>query len=153
MSNLPKLWSESPFKGPFRDISRFQERMDRLMSEFMDLRGQMESTGSDFFPSSEMSEDEKNYNLKVDLPGVKKEDVKIEVDGDHLTVQAERKSEKEEKTKRKYFSEISYGSYLRTFTLPQPIDEKKVDAKYDNGILHITVAKAPENKAKQISIH
>jgi HSP20 family protein len=75
------------------------------------------------------------------------------MDGDRLTIRAERKEEKEENTKKRHLSEIAYGSYLRSFTLPQAIDANKIEAKFDDGVLTVTVPKGQANKAKQISIH
>lgn len=154
MANLPDIWRTGRFANPFREMTRYQERMDRLMNELMGARPEEGALGFDFTPSCEISEEERNYLLKVDLPGVKKENVKVEVDGDRLTIRAERKEEKEEKSKKRYLSEISYGSYVRSFSLPQPIDEKKVEAKFEDGVLMVTVPKTEAaSKAKQISIH
>ncbi len=155
MANPLDLWKGSNrwMSSPFREMSRYQESIDRLMNEIMNLRREEGSLGGDFTPSCEVNEDEKNYIMKFDLPGIKKDQVKVEVDNDRLTVRAERKEEREEKTKKKYLSEISYGSYVRTFTLPQTIDEKKVEAKFEDGVLIINVPKSETPKAKQISIH
>jgi HSP20 family protein len=87
-----------------------------------------------------------------DLPGVSKEQVKVETDKDQLTVRAERKEEKKSETKKKYLTEMYYGSYVRSFTLPSPVDEKKVDAKFENGVLTITIPKTEASKAKQIPV-
>lgn len=153
MANLPNPWRGSFLSHPFRDFSRYQDRLDKLMNEIMDLRGEMPSAGAEFSPSCELTEEDKKFLLKVDLPGVKKDDVKVEVSGDRLTIRAERKTEKEEKDKKRYFSEVSYGNYMRSFSLPQKIDEKSVDAKFDNGVLVVTIPKTEESNAKQISIH
>nr|BFD58657.1 hypothetical protein CKG001_07640 [Bdellovibrio sp. CKG001] len=153
MVNLPSLWRERSLANPFREMSRHQSRIDRLLNELMELRSGELGEELSLMPSSELIEEDKNYLLKVDLPGIKKEDVKVEVEGDRLTIRAERRSEKEEKSKKRYFSEISYGSCMRSFTLPQAIDEKKVDAKFENGVLSVTIPKTAESKSKQISIH
>ncbi|WP_295900993.1 Hsp20/alpha crystallin family protein [uncultured Bdellovibrio sp.] len=156
MANLPDRWRSGRFASPFREFSRYQDRMDRLMNELMGFREEGSPTEFDFSPSCEFSEEEKNYLLKVDLPGVKKENVKVEVDGDRLTIRAERKEEKldeSKEAKKRHLSEISYGSYVRSFTLPQPIDEKKVDAKFEDGVLLVNIPKGEASKAKQISVH
>ncbi|MFM6927799.1 MAG: Hsp20/alpha crystallin family protein [Bdellovibrio sp.] len=152
MANLPDPWRSNRFANPFRELSRYHDRMDRLMNELVGARSEEGAMGLDFAPSCEISEEDRHFLLKVDLPGVKKENVKVEVDGDRLTIRAERKEEKEEKSKRRHLSEISYGSYVRSFTLPQAIDEKKVDAKFEDGVLLVTVPKSEAAKAKQISI-
>ncbi|HEX7676016.1 MAG TPA: Hsp20/alpha crystallin family protein [Bdellovibrio sp.] len=153
MANLPTFWKEHFSSNPLSEISSFQKRIDRMMNELMELRGGSSDSLMDFSPSSEITEEEKNYLLKVDLPGVKKEDVKVEVSGDTMTIKAERKTEKEEKGKKRFLSEISYGSYVRSFTLPQAIDEKKVDAKFENGVLQVSIPKIENAMSKQISIH
>lgn len=153
MANLPSLWKEHFSSSPFKEMSNFQNRIDRMMNELLELKGQSPSSIMDFSPSSEITEEENQYLLKVDLPGVKKEDVKVEVSGDTMTIKAERKTEKEEKSKKRFLSEISYGSYVRSFSLPQSIDEKKVDAKFENGVLQIAIPKTETSKSKQISVH
>lgn len=148
MANLPSM-------GRGSRLSRYQDRMDRFFNELLDLRDEETGLTGDFAPSCEIIEEDRNFVLKADLPGVKKEDVKVEVMGDRLTIRAERREEKEAKDgkgKLRHISEISYGSYIRSFTLPQPINEKNVDAKFENGVLFVTVPKAEESKAKQISI-
>lgn len=91
-------------------------------------------------------------NRKPDLPGVSKEQVKVEVNKDQLTVFAERKEEKKYDSKKKFLSEVHYGFYSRTFTLPGSMDEKKVDAKFENGVLTVTVPKTEALQSKQIPI-
>ena len=90
MANIPSLWRERSLSNPFREFPRFQDRIDRLMNELMELRGG-EAEGMSLMPSSELIEEDKQYLLKVDLPGIKKEDVKVEVEGERLTIRAERK--------------------------------------------------------------
>ncbi len=154
MANLPELWRTTQFMNPMREFSRIQDRMERLMNELTEIRGGAGGTVEfDFAPSCEMSEGDKSYLLKIDLPGVRKEDVNVEAHENRLTIRAERREEKEDKSKRRHISEISYGSYVRSFTLPQTIDEKRVDAKFQDGVLHVTIPKTEESKAKQISIH
>ncbi|MDG0818153.1 Hsp20/alpha crystallin family protein [Bdellovibrio svalbardensis] len=152
MANIPDLFRSNRFASPFREIARMQQDMDRIMNELVGTSEKSLSQFS-FSPTCEVSEQENSYQMKFDLPGVKKEQVKVEVDGSQLTIRAERKEEKEEKTKKKHLSEISYGEYVRSFTLPQPIDEKKVDAKFEDGVLLVTVPKTEASKARQISIH
>lgn len=154
MANLPDVWRSARFASPFRELSRYQERMDRLMNELLGSRGEEGAMGFDFSPSCEITEEDRSYLLKVDLPGVKKENVKVEVEGDRLTIRADRKEEREEKSKRRHLSEISYGSYVRSFNLPQPIDESKVDARFEDGVLHVSIPKMEgSSKTKQISVH
>jgi HSP20 family protein len=125
--SLINRMSESGIFSPFREMTRLQDSFDRLFSEFSDLRRQNGLTEFEFSPSCEVSEDKGNYILKFDLPG-KQDD------------------------ERKHLSEISYGSFIRTFTMPGPIDEKKVNASFGNGVLTVTVPKNTNGKTKQISV-
>ncbi|MGE0632946.1 MAG: Hsp20/alpha crystallin family protein [Pseudobdellovibrionaceae bacterium] len=153
MSNALEKWFDNRRTSSFRDLSPLHESFDRLFKEFMDLKKINGSRDLEFSPTCEVAEEGNNYVLKFDLPGVSKDQVVVEVDNDQLTVRAERKEEKKTETKKKYLSETYYGSYVRSFTLPGPMDEKKVDAKFENGVLTITVPKTESFKAKQIPVH
>jgi HSP20 family protein len=78
--------------------------------------------------------------------------VRIEIHENQLTVSGERREEKKEEAKRYHFSEVSYGNFLRTFTLPANIDAERVDAKFENGVLNVTVAKTETARARQVAI-
>lgn len=149
MSNALDFW-----KGTrLTDFSSFQDSFDRLFNEMLTLRRGGTKDERPFFPSCEVTETPQSYCLKFDLPGVKKDQVKIEIDGDRFTVSAERREERKEENKKRHVSEISYGSYTRTFTIPGPIEEAKVEAKFDNGVLSVTIPKNEEpKKTKQIQI-
>jgi HSP20 family protein len=112
------------------------------------------------FPSEEMVwapainvlEKEDKFLVKVELPGVKEEDVNVTVAGGTLTVEGEKKAESEVKKKGYYYSETSYGSFSRSITLPSTVDASKIEANYDKGVLEISLPKAPEVKAKKIRV-
>lgn len=146
---LPSLWQRET--EPFRSFSRLQNDLDRFFEDFTSNRS-TPTTGA-FSPSLELSEDKSNYIMKFDIPGVRKEDVSVEVDGNVLTVTAERREEKKSEDRRNRYSEISYGSYARSCTLPSAVDEKKVDAKFEDGVLTVTIPKTETSKAKQIAVH
>lgn len=156
MANPLELWSDNRWlRNPMRDFSRRQDVFDRLFNEMLSLQ-QSGDLKMDFSPSCEVIEEDKHFLMKFDLPGVNKDQVKITIDKDQLTIQAERKEEQKSEDKKKYFSEIAYGSYVRTFTLPDVIDEKQVDAKFENGVLSVRIPKVEQKKqsqAKQIAIH
>lgn len=101
----------------------------------------------------EISETPEAFLLKFDVPGLKKEDIKIDLNNNRLTVSGERKEERRDEGNHKvHYSELSYGSFTRSYTFPTVVDAEKVEAAYDGGMLKITVAKAGTAKAKQISI-
>lgn len=150
---LEKWFDKKQQLSPFRDFSQIQESFDRLFNEFTNWKKTNGMQGFDFSPSCDIAEEGNSYVLTFDLPGVTKDQVKVEADNDQLTIRAERKEEKKTESKKKYLSEVHYGSYARTFTLPGPIDEKKIDAKFENGVLTVTVPKTESTKTKQIPVH
>ncbi|OYZ22299.1 MAG: hypothetical protein B7Y39_07805 [Bdellovibrio sp. 28-41-41] len=153
MSNSIEKWFDNKRLSPFRDLPLMQDSFDRLFNDFVSLRKANGVQDFSFSPSCEVAEEGGNFVMKFDLPGVPKELVKVEVENDRLTIHAERKEEKKSESKKKYISEMSYGSYTRTFTLPGPVEEKKVDAKFENGVLTVTIPKTESTKAKQIPVH
>ena len=148
--NLPSLWRRQG-RDPFGALSNLQRDFERLFDELTDVESR--TLHSEFLPSCELIEDKANYLVRFDMPGVKKEDVNIQIDENHLTVSAERREEKTGEDRRSRFSEISYGSYQRSFSLPTLVDAGKIDAKFENGVLTLTMPKLPSSKAKQISVH
>jgi HSP20 family protein len=144
-ANLPVM------HNPWRAMTELQNEMDRWFGNTMSAFPEIPS-GFDFSPTADFQESDKEFALKLDIPGIKKEDVKIEVENNTLTVSGERKDQKEEKDSKRHFSESFYGSFLRSFTLAQVIDESTVKAEYKDGVLNITVPKASPTNAKTIAI-
>ena len=103
---------------------------------------------SNYVPAVNVSEDENVYNVELSAPGFKKEDFKIELDNKTLTISGEQKEEKEEKEKTFRRKEFNYGSFRRSFSLPETVNDQNIDAKYDNGILKVRLPKKEEAKAK-----
>jgi len=103
-------------------------------------------------PAIDVLEQEDKFSVKVELPGVKEEDVHVSVTGDTLTIEGEKKAESEVKRKGYYYSETSYGSFSRSITIPSTVDTGKIEANYDKGVLEITLPKAPEVKPKKITV-
>lgn len=101
----------------------------------------------------DISEDEKALYIEAEVPGAKKEDIKLQVDDGVLTISAERKQETEEKKKNYHRVERIYGHFSRSFSLGDNIDQEHIDAKYDNGVLHVTLPKTePVKNTKEISV-
>ena len=103
-------------------------------------------------PAIDVVEEEDKFSVKVELPGVKEEDVNVSITGDTLTIEGEKKAESEVKKKGYYYSEASYGSFSRSITIPSTIDTGNIEANYDKGVLEITLPKAPEVKPKKITV-
>lgn len=147
--------SLSPFssfgsRSPFRAIAELENEMDRWLSSSYAWPEEIE--GIDFAPSCTLKETDKEYIVEFDIPGVKKEDVKIEIENNRLTVSGERSEKKEEKDAKHFLSETSYGSFMRSFSLPTAVDENKIDAHYEAGVLTVKVPKTATSKAKEVKI-
>src|SRR6185369_15238295 len=140
---------------PFRELTQLQERMDRLFRDNVGYSGGREEAleqGS-FIPAVDVYEDEHNITLKLEVPGVDQKDLDIRIENNTLTIRGERKLEKEEKQENFHRIERRYGSFIRTFQLPNTVDPEKVNANYDNGVLKVTLAKKAEAKPKQIQVN
>lgn len=131
---------------PFAEMSRLQDQLFRhnpqapIASEFA------------FRPTVDIFEDESSIQLKADLAGVKPADVQIEVENNVLTVRGERKMEHEEKKKGYHRVERAYGSFSRSFALPESVDSEKIDAAFKDGVLNLTLPKRPAAQKKQIPV-
>src|SRR5438132_246571 len=139
---------------PFREFSTLQDRMNRLFRESYGPEGRDESlTTSQFAPPVDVYEDEHNVVLKVEVPGIDEKDIDVRVENNVLTVHGERKVEKEEKEENFRRIERQYGSFIRSFTLPNTVDSDSISADYDKGVLKIGLAKKAEAKPKQIKVN
>jgi HSP20 family protein len=139
---------------PMRELERISDRMNRMMN-LAPLGAIGENlTLSDWSPSVDIAEDDKTYIVTAEIPGVRKEDVKVTLDEDHLVISGERKEEKEEKDKRFHRVERAYGSFRRSFTLPDDVDADKIDARFEAGLLHVHLPKTQKRKThgKEIRI-
>jgi HSP20 family protein len=109
-------------------------------------------TVSEWSPLVDISEDEKEYVIKAEVPEMKKEEIKINVQDDVLSISGERKYEKEEKGKKYHRVERAYGSFMRSFTLPEDADGSKVNAEYKDGVLKVHLPKSEKAKPKAIEV-
>ena len=130
--------------NPFRELDEVQNRLGNFFGGFPEfgrlprrLFGNGDAGLPDWSPGVDISEDDKEYLIKADLPEMKKEEVKVTVENGVLSISGERKSEKEEKKKKFHRIERSFGTFLRTFTLPEDADEKKIAAEFKEGVLKV----------------
>jgi HSP20 family protein len=161
MSALTK-WNPSELEGwspmarwdPFQEMERMHRELDRMFNGWRGLVPHPENamTITEWSPAVDIVEDEKEFIVKAELPELKKEDVKVTVEHDTLTIRGERKAEKEEKGKKFHRIERSYGSFLRSFTLPEGTDPAKIKSEYKEGLLTVHLPKSPEAKAKSKAI-
>ena len=139
---------------PFREFNTLQDRMNRLFRDSYGNEGREESlTTSTFAPPVDVYEDEHNITLKIEVPGIDEKDIDVRLENNTLTVHGERKFEKEEKEENYRRVERQYGSFTRSFTLPNVVDAENVSANYDKGVLKIKLAKKAEAKPKQIKVN
>jgi HSP20 family protein len=140
---------------PFKEMDDLQGRFAKLFG-LTPARagngGQELMTVTEWAPSVDIIEDDKEWLVKADLPEVKREDVKVTVENGVLTITGERKFEKEEKDKKYHRIERSYGNFLRSFTLPEGADGSKVNAEFKDGVLKVHLPKNEKAKPKAIEV-
>ena len=139
--------------SPLRDFEEFQDRFNRFFNEALTRRHEPDTLRfGDWAPVVDIQETEKEYLLKAELPEVKREDVKVEFAQGVLTIEGERRQEKEEKGKRFHKIERSYGTFVRQFALPTEIDVAKLQAEFKDGVLNIHLPKTEMVKPKTIEV-
>jgi len=139
---------------PMQDIQEFEKRLSSWVGRApMAKEGGKESMRlMEWAPLVDITEDDKEYLIKADLPEVKKEDVKISVHEGVLAISGERKYEKEEKGKKYHRVERAYGRFERSFTVPEDAEEDKVSAEYKDGVLKVHLPKCAKAKPKSREI-
>lgn len=137
--------------NPAFDLLRAEKDINRLFNELAN-RSATRETNSVWSPLTDVIEDKDQFLLHIDLPGIKLEDIKIKVQEGKLTISGERKLETETKEKNYHRIERSYGSYFRSFDLPNNINLDAITAEHTNGQLTISLPKAEEAKPKEITI-
>lgn len=122
----------------------FSTLIDRFFNESVTRNG-----GSSFVPKVDIIENQNSYEIQLAAPGLKKDDFKIEINDNYLTVSGERNFTKEQKEKNYHTIETQYGSFSRSFYLPENVDASKINAQYNNGILELTLPKDEKKVLKQ----
>jgi HSP20 family protein len=140
---------------PFREVTTLQERINRLFEDaFPRAREQEEDLSpGGWRPVVDIYERETAVVLKAELPGIKKEDVSVELKDNVLTIKGERKTESEIKEEKYYRRERTYGSFSRSFNLQYTVNPDKIKARFKDGVLEIEVPKPEEEKPKQINVN
>jgi len=141
---------------PFSDVDRtFGRMMKRAFSGMPRMSFEGEGGAKfEWAPSADISETDKEYLIRAELPAVKKEDVKVTVDGGMLTIEGERKQQKEEKTEKFHQVESFYGSFMRSFALPDDVNADAIRCEDKDGVLtvHIPKTESRKSKPKQITV-
>lgn len=136
---------------PFREMTSLRDDMDRFFESFFG-RYPKERIEGFWAPSLDIAEDKDGFSVKVELPGMKKEDIKISIAGDTLAISGERRHEFEEKGRTYHRIERAYGQFKRTVTLPTEVETSRTKASYEDGILTLSLPKSERAKAKEIAI-
>lgn len=139
---------------PFRDIISLRERMDKMFEDSLARFRMPEEAAMPTFwsPAVDIYETEDSIVLKAELPGVDKKEVSVEVKDNTLILKGERRREKEVKEENYHRVERSYGTFMRSFSLPVTVKQDQVKAKFKDGILEVTLPKAEEAKPKQVKV-
>jgi len=137
--------------NPFAELEALREQFERVLNEA--TKGEVKKDVA-FIPTVNTREGDDAYYIEVDLPGVKKEDINIDVNEDVLTISGERKVKEEQKDDKFYKVESVYGKFERSFTLPEDVDSEKIEAEFKNGVLEIKIPKVQkvEKTPKKIEI-
>mgnify|MGYP003574701242 FL=1 len=134
--------------NPFGEVDTFQRQMNRLFEDY----ARPDNSVSGWTPRVDIFEDENQIILSAELPGLSDKDVTVNVENNVLTISGERKLENEESKDGYTRVERYYGSFNRSFSLPNTVDIEKVDAKMDKGVLTVTLPRREETKPKQIEV-
>ncbi|HMW05783.1 MAG TPA: Hsp20/alpha crystallin family protein [Leptospiraceae bacterium] len=132
-------------------FTSLQREMNRVFDSFFD-NWDFPKVSSSFSPTLDISENEKEYKISVELPGMEEKDIEVHSTEDSLTISGTKKNEMEEKKDHYHYFERSYGSFKRTIPLGENVDSSKISASFKKGVLHITVPKNKEYISKQKKI-
>ncbi|MBA4137217.1 MAG: heat-shock protein Hsp20 [Opitutus sp.] len=142
--------------NPFREMEDMQNRMAALFApdplRIIDPNREEKLSASDWIPAVDITEDEKEFLIKTDLPEMKKEDVHVTFEDGVLTITGERKTEKEEKNRKYHRIEREHGRFLRSFTLPENADATKIAAEFKEGVLLLRLPKNEKARAKVVEV-
>jgi HSP20 family protein len=139
---------------PLRELSSLQNEMNRLFNTVFDAPATGGNGGQArrWVPAMDLLETDEHFVLRADLPGMREQDVAIELEDNVLTLSGERKAEHEDRQEGYYRVERAFGSFSRSLTLPKGIDPESVTASFDNGVLEVRIPKPEERKPRKISI-
>jgi HSP20 family protein len=154
MADLTR-WEPITRWNPWKEIEEMEKRLSTVLGRIPIAGGGEKKeaiTVAEWSPLVDITEDDKEYVIKAEIPEMKKEDIKVNVHEDVLTISGERKYEKEEKGKKYHRVERAYGSFVRSFTLPEDADGSKVSAEYKDGLLKVHVPKSEKATPKSIEV-
>lgn len=153
---LPSLFREDSdyfANGIMTRMNQLQRQMEKMFDDFQyESFPTFPALSNEFIPNTDLEEAGDHYLLSMDLPGMKKEDIKIEFRNNILTVAAERSEESETKGRNRYRANRYYGAFERSFNLPEDVKADQIATEYKDGVLRIAIPKTPASKAQQIPV-
>lgn len=154
MASLPYR-RDNGWLDPFSELENIQKQMNQLFDFSLSRNPTGDTTllGGQWSPAIDVYDSKDNLLIKADLPGLTKDEIEVSIQENHLVLKGEKKKDTEIKEEHYFKTERFYGSFFRTIPLPAAIDAGKVDAKYQDGVLTLTLPKKEEAKPKQISIN
>jgi HSP20 family protein len=142
---------------PARELQTIQQEMNRLFGTFFDApeggNGGNGGTLRRWIPAMDLVEEDEHFVLRADLPGVREEDVNIELEDNVLTISGERRAEHEDRKEGYYRVERAVGRFARSLTLPEGIDPERIEAKFENGVLTVRIPKPEEHRPRRVAIN
>jgi HSP20 family protein len=146
----------TPWQTPLRAINEMQREMNQLFSRFFgedkQVGNQWLSSSERFVPRIESAVRENTLYVKADLPGIDPKDVELTVEGNQLTLRGERKAEHEGTNGGYGYREVQYGSFVRSFTIPEGVKAEDIQAKYHNGVLELSIPLPASMQPKKVNI-
>jgi HSP20 family protein len=136
---------------PMGRIFNLREDFDGIIKDFFSGFSNV-SAARGVYPLLDVREDEEKYTIGIEIPGVEKKDLKISVKKEKLVIQGEKKEEKKREEESYLRVERSYGNFMRSVSLPTEVDQSKITAKYNNGVLKIILPKTEKEKAKEVEV-
>lgn len=146
-------FSTIPRLVPLSDIETMQDRLDRMWGR---IPGVLAEETAEWLPAVDLEEKENEFLLTAELPGMSEKDVKVDVEGNTLTLRGEKQTEREEKNEKEgrwHLVERAWGSFERSFTLPSTVDSQKIEAEFKNGLLTVHLPKRATSTARRVPIH
>ncbi|NOS78116.1 MAG: Hsp20/alpha crystallin family protein [Nitrospira sp.] len=138
---------------PFRELEEMSDRLNRMVTRpATRTNGKEALTVADWMPTVDISETAGEYVIQAELPEVKKDDVKVTLEEGVLTIQGQRRQEKDEKTTKYHRIERSYGTFVRSFSLPDQVNEGGVKAEFKDGVLNLHIPKSEKAKPRAIEV-
>jgi HSP20 family protein len=138
-----------PYRKPKNSLARLHSEMDDLFNAFF---GDWPVYEHKVWPSVDIANEENAVVVRAELPGCKPEDIDISVHGNTMSISGEKKHSEEKKEKGYYYSESSWGSFIREITLPSEVDTSRIDASCKDGVLTVTMPKAEKEKAVKVKV-